>query len=290
MVCAPGWLPASMRGSNRYLRMPTAVSSFGTHVLSLRRVLNFVGLLDSTAYVPVLVCHMHYIFHSFCYVHFVYYILSHGKKQASCALITIARALSRDPPPLPSTHTGAARPCLEPAIASSSSCHYRLAGDTRANTRRRLFRTSRVSPFSCRRDGGHRRSTSTPPTHRLLIRYSYLSRSTHYTPLAHAGLFVIPYYVKLNISALHTYSSSRVHAILTTLPTFPKRGPPPTSLARSTRLHGGYYPSSRRQLTSFTSPSGIDRLRRLTWRFFAVFSTSHYSLLSTFSTNPFTTF
>jgi hypothetical protein len=99
------FLPASMRGTKKYLRMPTVVSNFRTHVLPLRRVLNFVGLVNSGAYV----CHMHYIFYSFCFVHCVYYILT--GEHTLCVLFKLARALSRPawPTPFPSTHTRALR-------------------------------------------------------------------------------------------------------------------------------------------------------------------------------------
>lgn len=63
------WQPASTRGSNRYLRVPTVVSSFGKYELSFRRIFNFVGqmstgLVNSSAYVTFLyVCHMHLVLH-----------------------------------------------------------------------------------------------------------------------------------------------------------------------------------------------------------------------------------
>jgi hypothetical protein len=94
--------------------MPTAVSSFGTHVLSLRRVISFVGVLDSGTYV--------------CHVHCEYYIPAHGKSKPYIVCFTHARAraLSRSPSPrtpLLFLHTHEApsdRPGLEPANASSS--------------------------------------------------------------------------------------------------------------------------------------------------------------------------
>jgi hypothetical protein len=217
------------------------------------------------------------IFHPFLvmYILCVYYILSHGKHIA-CFIHACARSLA--------THLSRRRFIFLPGRRCATVSNHSLsppdtiiivslATHTQNNNRTSPLPTSRVS-FLSRRAGrpavprllsGHLAAIQTLPLPLVRSAYTTLLTPLLLMPIPAATSFPITS-TSTSLSALHTYSSSRAQAILTSLPTFA----PHETTARSLSLPDYTADITRRlrrptrRLHRGYRPLGMDYKRRVT--------------------------